>query len=651
MCAFRLLTAIAAIAAIAAPALAQDIDPRIRPGDDFYGYANARWLKAGPLPEGVSSFGTTAALIATNAARVHDLIAEAAAAPRSGLSQKIGDYYASLNDTGAIEAKGLAPLAGDIVAIAAIKDRQGLSVSLGHYLYLDDGTNSHTEGLLGIWVHQGFHDPDHYVPHVMQGGLGLYDRDAYLEPARAAERDAYRTQIATVLKQAGFDGAEGRADRVLALETDIAKAQVSTADTADVFKTDNMWTRGNFDAKAPGIDWTAFFGAARLGTQKTFVVWQPAAVSGISALVAGQALETWRDYLAFHLIRHYAVALPRAFGGQQADRRMQAIAATTDGLGEAIGHVYSDRYFPAKSKIAAEAMVVNIRTAFRTHIAAAAWMSPQTRMRALAKLEALKIGVGHTDTWVDYAPLTVVRGDALGNVRRAEAFAYDRSLAKLNARVDPAEWALLPQTAGAILNFSPNAMQFSAGLLQPPYFDPEGDVASNYGSAGAGLAHEVSHSFDELGNIYDAHGNIGQWWGADDAARYQAMAAPLTAQLNTYCPQADVCVKGQRVTAESLADRVGLQVAHDAYLLSLNGKPDVVKNGLSGEQRFFIAFAERWRKRQTDAALRQQVATDTHLPPEYRADAVRNLAAWYAAFDIKPRDKLYLKPEDRVRLW
>lgn len=651
MRAFRVLTTAAVIAAAAFPALSQDIDPAIRPGDDFYGYANARWLKAEPLPPGVSSYGTTAMLVARNAVRVRDLVTEAAATPHAGLKQKVGDYYASLNDTAAIEVKGLAPLARDLAAIAAIKDRKGLAASLGRYVYLDDGTNSHTEGLIGMWIHQGFHDPEHYVPHVMQAGLGLYDRDAYLEPARAAERDAYRTQMAVVFKQAGFGDAEGRADRVLALETAIAKAQVSAAETADVFKTDNVWTRGDFDAKAPGMDWAAFLGAARLEKQKTFVVWQPAGITGISALVAGQPLDTWRDYLAFHLIRHYAVALPQAFGGQQADRRAQAVAATTDGIGEAIGHLYSDRYFPAKSKAAAEVMVADIREAFRAHIANAQWMSQETRTRALAKLEALQIGIGHAETWIDYTPLTVVRGDALGNVRRAEAFAYNRSLAKLSQRVDPAEWALLPQMVGGILNFSPNAMQFSAGLEQSPYFDPAGDAAWNYGSAGAGLSHEVSHSFDELGNIYDAHGNIGQWWTPDDLARYQAMAAPLTSQLNTYCPQADLCVKGKQVTGESLADLVGLQVAHDAYMLSLHGKPDVVKNGLTGEQRFFIAFAERWRKRQTDAALRQQVAADTHLPPEYRADAVRNLDAWYAAFDIKPGDKLYLKPEDRVRIW
>jgi endothelin-converting enzyme/putative endopeptidase len=278
-------------------------------------------------------------------------------------------------------------------------------------------------------------------------------------------------------------------------------------------------------------------------------------------------------------------------------------------------------------------------------------MSPDTKAKALAKLAALKVGIGYPDRWIDYSPLTIVRGDAYGNMRRAEDFEYRRNLAKLARPVDPGEWAVLPQRVGAIILFSPNAIQFSAALLQPPYFAPGGDSASNYGSAGAAIAHEISHSFDELGNLYDAQGRLGNWWTPADLARYRAAAAPLVAQYDSYCPAAGLCVKGGQVSGESIADIAGLVVAHDAYLLALHGRPDAVREGLTGEQRFFLAFARRWRRLQTDAALRQQIASDSHAPGPYRAATVRNLDAWYRAFGVKAGDKLYLSPAGWVRIW
>jgi predicted metalloendopeptidase len=278
-------------------------------------------------------------------------------------------------------------------------------------------------------------------------------------------------------------------------------------------------------------------------------------------------------------------------------------------------------------------------------------MSPQTKEKALAKLVALRIGVGYPDTWIDYSTLDVVRGDAFGNMRRAEAFNRSLNLAKLKQPADPSEWRIDPQSVGAIIMFSPNTETFSAGILQPPYFDFHGDTASNYGSAGAGMAHEISHSFDELGNIYDAQGRLGSWWTADDLAKYHAAAVKLVKQFDGYCPVADLCVNGKQVFSENIADLAGLLVSHDAYVLSLKGKTDVVIDGLTGEQRFFLAFAQRWRKAQGEGALRKQIATDHHAPGEYRSDTVRNVGDWYKAFDVVPSDKLYLKPEDRVTIW
>jgi predicted metalloendopeptidase len=278
-------------------------------------------------------------------------------------------------------------------------------------------------------------------------------------------------------------------------------------------------------------------------------------------------------------------------------------------------------------------------------------MSQQTKEKALTKLAALRIGVGYPDTWIDYSTFDVVRDDAFGNLRRAEAFNRSRNLAKLKQPADPDEWRIDPQIVGAIILFTPNIETFSAGLLQPPYFDPQGDTASNYGSAGAGMAHEITHSFDELGNIYDAQGRLGNWWSAEDAAKYHAVAAKLAAQFDGYCPLSGLCISGKQVLTENIADLAGLLVAHDAYLLSLKGKTDAVINGLSGEQRFFLAFAQRWRKAQSEAALSRQVSTDTHSPGQYRSDTVRNVDAWYKSYGIAPMEKLYLKPEERVTIW
>lgn len=634
----------------------------VRPGDDFNAYANAEWVKETPLPPGLATYGPSSMLRAESAKRVRALI-EAAATLKSatGAARKIGDYYASWMDTDSIEAKGLAPVAADLAAIAALRDRKALSSYLGATLRPDDGTNTETEGLFGVWAHQGFHDPDHYIPHLVQSGLSL-DREDYLDntPAKADRRKAYRSHVAAVLTLAGIDQGDARAERVLALEAAIARTHASAADTADVFKTDNLWRRADFQAKAPGLDWDAYFKAARLERQSQLQVWQPSAVIGAASLVASQPLEAWRDYLAFHRLQHDTPVLPNAFrqeaaafaGAPGPDRAQQARAAADTALGEAIGKLYVDRYFPPEAKAAAVAMAETIRAAFRVRIEAAAWMAPETKAKALTKLAAVKVGLGYPDSWTDYAGLRVVRGEAFANLRRAEAFAYRREIDRLSQPVDPAEWGgILPHTVNALIVLSPNALQFSAGLLQPPYFDAAGDAAANYGSAGAGMAHEISHSFDELGAIYDDQGRLGNWWTADDLARYRAAGVALAKQYDAYCPEAGLCLHGAQIVDENSADLIGLAVAHDAYRLSLQGRVDVVKNGLTGEQRFFLAFAQRWRTVRTPAALSRQVMTDTHAPWEYRADTVRNLDAWYQAFDIQPGDRLYLRPDERVRIW
>jgi putative endopeptidase len=647
-----------------------DMDRSIKPGDDFYRYANGGWLRAVAIPAGQSTYDTRAMLTEKTSQRVRSLIQDAGAARpvRGSIAQKVGDYYASFMDADGIEAKTLTPLAEEMARISAITNKASLSAYLGTTLNTEvDGLTANSDHVFGVWVNQSFRDSKHCVFHLLQGGLGMPDRDNYLDPApKMAElRAHYQAHIATILKLADVGDAEAKATRILSLEIRMAQAHAPDADAADVFKQNNPWKRADFGIKAPGMDWNAYFKSAGVAGQSEFIVWQPSAVAGTSALVGSEGIDLWKDYLRFHLIEHYAGVLPKAVatedfafygtilsGTQQVpDRSKGAIAATNAALGQAVGQLYAQRYFPPEAKAKAQAMVSDLIAAYRTRIANLNWMSPLTKEKALAKLASLRTGIGYPDKWIDYSTLDVQRGDAFGNMRRAEAFNRLRNLAKLRQPADPDEWRIDPQIVGAVIVFTPNTETFSAGLLQPPYFDSQGDAASNYGSAGAGIAHEISHIFDELGKIYDDQGRLGDWWTAEDVANYQVVTAKLAAQFDGYCPLSDLCVNGKQVLTENIADLAGLLAAHDAYVLSRKGKSDVVIGGLTGEQRFFLAFAQRWRKIQPEAALRRQITTDTHSPGEFRSDTVRNVEAWYKAFDIAPGDKLYLKPEDRVGIW
>jgi putative endopeptidase len=660
----------AAVASVAQNVYTQDMDRSIKPGDDFYHYANGGWLRSVTIPGGQTSYDTRAILKEKTGQQVRDLIQDAAAGQQVGgsVKQKVGDYYASFVDEKGIEARGLAPLAADMAMIAAITNKASLSAYLGTTLDTEvDGLTSNSDHIFGVWVNQSFQESEHYVFHLLQGGLGMPDRDDYLDPSpKMVElRARYRAHIAAILKLAGVADSEAKAGRILALEIRIAQAHAPDSDGVDVFKQNNPWKRADFAAKAPGMDWNAYFKSAGVSEQPEFIVWQPSAVTGISALVGSEDIDLWKDYLRFHLVEHYSSVLPKSVGTedfgfygtilsgvqQPPGRSESAIVATNAALGQAVGQLYTQRYFSPEAKAKAEAMVADLITAYRARISNLTWMSPQTKEKALAKLAALRIGVGYPDKWIDYSTLEIVRGDAFGNMRRAEAFNRASNLAKLKGPADPGEWRIDPQIVGAIIVFTPNTETFSAGLLQLPFFDSDGDAASNYGSAGAGIAHEISHSFDELGNIYDAQGRIGNWWTAEDTANYHAATAKLATQFDSYCPFSDLCVNGKQVLNENIADLAGLRTAHDAYVLSLKGKSDVEIGGLSGEQRFFLAYSQRWRKIQSEAALRRQITTDTHAPGEYRSDTVRNVEAWYKAYGIAPGDKLYLKPEDRAGIW
>jgi putative endopeptidase len=648
------------------------IDRAVVPGDDFFRFANGAWLRSAEIPPDRSTFGTSALLVELTAKRIAALIQEAAAAaPAATDAHKIGDYYASFMDEARIEQLGLAPLAPQLAALGRIADRAQLAAALGATLRTDvdvlNATNLYTPNLFGLWVAQDLDQPGQYSPFLLQGGLGMPDRAYYLNPAApmAAIRDQYRAHIAAVLTLAGDKDAKSQAERIFALEQRIAAAHAGRAESEDVLKGNNHWMRAEFGQRAPGLDWQAFFAAAGLAAQQRFVVWQPGAVTGIAALTASEPLATWKEYLRYHALDDASPYLPKAFVAehfafhehvlsgtpQLRERWKRAIDATNAALGEAVGQLYVERYFPATEKARAEQMVRNLIAAFATRIDRIEWMAPQTRAQAKAKLATLKVGVGYPDKWRDYSGLEVVRGDAFANAERARRYDYRHKLARLGQPVDRSEWVMTPQTVNAVNLPALNALNFPAAILQPPNFDPQRDAVLDYGAIGAVIGHEISHSFDDQGALFDADGRLRNWWTEDDFAHFAAAGKRLAEQFDRYRPFPDVAVKGEQTLSENIADVAGLSVAYDAWRLTLGGKAAAGAAGYSAEQLFFLSFAQSWRQKIREAALRQRLVTDGHAPAEYRADTVRNLDAWYSAFDVTPGGKLYLAPAERVRVW
>jgi predicted metalloendopeptidase len=649
------------------------MDKAVAPGDDFFAFANGTWDKTTDIPADRGSYGVGVELVELTSKRTAELVADAAkgdAAPGSD-ARKIGDYYATFLDEHTIEKQGLTPLKPTLDAIAAIHDGASLSRALGGTLRADvdvlNNTHFDTDNLFGLWVAQDLSDPTRYAAFLLQGGLFMPDRDYYLDPSprMAAIRAQYQAHIAHVHQLAGIPDGEAKAARIFALEKKIAEAHADRVTSEDVKKGNNHWKRREFATRAPGIDWNGYFAAAGLDKQETFVVWQPAALTAMSALVKSQPLSTWKEWLTFHALDHYHDVLPKAFVDEAfsfygsvlsgvpklQDRWKRAIAATDDALGMAVGKLYAARYFPPSEKARAEQMVKNELAAFARRIDALTWMAPATRAKAKAKLAALKVGVGYPDHWLDYSALEVVRGDAFGNRQRAELFDLRRNVAKLGQPVDRGEWVMNPQLVNAVNLPAMNALNFPAAILQPPFFDPARTAAMDYGGAGAVIGHEISHSFDDQGALFDADGKLANWWTDEDFAHFKASSAKLEAQFDAYKPFPDLHVNGKLTVSENIADVAGLAAAYDAYRLSLGSKEAPVVGGLSGDQQFFISFAQTWRTKMREALLRQRVLTDGHAPAEYRADTARNLDPWYDAFGVKSGQKLYLGSTERVRVW
>ena len=650
-----------------------DIDHTIKPGDDFYLYANGAWLNRTVLPPdrvAMGSFSIVADKTDKQVAAIIDAAAKANAA--TGTNQRmIADLYHAYMDEAAIEHNGMTSLKPQLAAIAAIKDQRELARALGQSIRNDtdalNNTNFHTGNIFGLWVAPGFQDSDHYAPYLMQGGVLLPDRAYYLDDSEHMKsiRDAYVKHVAAIFKLAGFTDPDTRAAKVIALEHAIAEAHIALADNEDIHKANNLWQASDFATKAPGLDWAEFFRASGLSTQKTMYVWQPTAITGESALVASQPLDAWKDWLALHLIDTYGAALPKAiaderfafFGTtlsgapQQRPREQRAIATVNNVLGDAVGQLYADRYFPPAARAKAQAMVSNLLAAFHKRLEAIDWMDPATKAEAIKKLDALYVGVGYADHWRSYNRLEIKPDDLLGDLQSSDLFEYQYALSRIGKPVDRHEWCMEPQTVNAVNLPLNNGLNFPAAILQPPFFDAAAPDSSNYGAIGSVIGHEISHTFDSEGAEFDSKGQVRKWWTDADYAHFKQVTGALAAQFDTYEPYPGVHVNGRQTLGEDIADLGGLAASYDAFHASLHGKPAMPVDGLDGDQQFYLAFSQIWRTKIREAAERRQVLTDPHAPGHYRAETVRNFDAWYKAFNIQPTDKLYLAPDQRVHIW
>jgi putative endopeptidase len=662
--------------AVAGTAVGVDLaglNKQVKPGDDFEEYANGGWRAKTEIPADRTSTGMF--LDVFNKAEANNrAIIDAAVKANAAVGtdqRRIADWYKAYTDTAGIEARGLAPLKSELDAIAGLKDKKALSAALGGNVRADvdplNATNFHTENLFGLWISQALDKPDTTVPYVLQGGLGLEDRAYYLSQTDAMKkaREGYKAYLAKIFTLAGMSDQAARAARVFDLETKIATAHTDIVASQDVKKADNWWKKADFAAKAPGIDWDGFWNAAGLGGQQEFIVWHPETTAKLARLVASEPIEAWQDWLTFHRINEVTSVLPAKFDqasfdfyskqlrGQQAMRARdkRAIASVNNNLGDAVGQLYAKDYFPASSKADIQNMVSNIKTAFDKRVAGLTWMDDATKAEARKKIETMRVGVGYPESWRDYSALEVRADDPVGNLRRAEIAETKHQLAKIGKPVDKGEWWMTPQTVNAVNLPLQNALNFPAAILQAPFYDPSADAAANYGSIGATIGHEISHSFDNTGSSFDSAGKLRNWWTAADLQHFEAASAALAAQYSGYEVLPGLKLNGKQVLAENIADVAGLTAAYEAYHASLKGKEAPVINGLTGDQRFFLAFAQSWREKQREEALRSEVATDPHAPGRWRALTVRNLDAWYPAFGVQPGEKLYLAPDKRVKIW
>lgn len=639
----------------------EGMDTSVRPGQDFNLFANGTYLRNTPIPADRTSYGAFHVLHDRAQDNLKALIEESAANPgASEDAARIGAFYNSFMDEAAVERLGAGPLQADLAEVRAADTREKMAALMGR---TQSGFGS---TIFGVQVFEDLKDSNKTSAYVVQGGLGLPDRDYYLEASFAEQKAAYQAYVAKALELGGWANPEQAAADVVAFETRIAEQHWTAVQNRQIDKIYNPATLAELAAMAPGFDWAAWAEGAGIAHVPTLIAANNTAFPGMARVFAETPIETLQSWEAFHVISQASPYLSSAFvennfnfygkvlGGQPENQpRWKRGVTTVDGsLGEVLGREYVARHFPAESKAQMEELVANLRAAMTRRIESLDWMSPETKQQALYKMSRFGVKIGYPDEWREYDGLRLVPGDLYGNVERSAAFEWAFNVDKLSKPVNPLEWGMTPQTVNAYYNPPRNEIVFPAAILQAPFFDPNADPAINYGGIGAVIGHEITHGFDDQGRKTDGDGALRDWWTAEDAAKFEERAAVLGAQYSALSPIEGATVNGDLTMGENIADLGGLLLALDAYHMSLNGQPAPVINGFTGDQRVFLGWAQVWRTKIRDEALRQQVTVDPHSPGQIRAaQSLRNIDAWYEAFGVQPGDEQYIAPEARARIW
>lgn len=641
-----------------------NMDTSVKPGDDFFRYVNGKWLATARIPDDRPADGAFYMLRDKSLADVRVLVEGLATqeAATGTPTQQIRDLYASYLDQAGRDARGLTPLAPALTDIDQIRDQATLARAFAQSGRMGGGAP------FGIWIGADAKAPDRYATYLYQGGLGLPDRDYYLkqDPESQALRQKYQQHIAAMLSRLGESDPGGKAKRILALETRLATIQWDKVSLRDREKNYNKHPASGLARLAPRLDWQAYLNAAGIAGQPDLIIGQPTYLSALDPLMAQTPIADWQAYLKWHLLTDYAPYLDSetdranfAFYGttlsgtpKQRASWERGLGVLNDHLGEAVGQLYVARYFPPAAKKRMEQLVENLRTAYGQSIKELDWMSPETKAQALEKLAKFRPKIGYPDKWKDYSAITIKQDDLVGNLQRSQAFEYADSLARLGKPVDRDEWHMSPQTVNAYYNPSNNEIVFPAAILQPPFFDMTADDAVNYGAIGGVIGHEMGHGFDDQGAKSDGDGMMRDWWTPQDLKEFRFRTSRLVAQYNRFEPINGQFVNGQFTLGENIGDLGGLTIAHKAYQLSLDGKEAPALDGFTGEQRFFLGWAQVWKGMYRPELMQMLLRSDPHSPPEYRVNGVvPNVPAFYEAFNIQPEDKLYLPPKKRVKIW
>src|SRR5450432_66515 len=646
------------------------VDAGVRAQDDFYRHLNGKWLDTFEIPAEKPDYGSFTKVYDETQDQLHQIVDQAAkAAPGTDADQqKIGDLYNSYMDEARLETLGATPLTQDFAAIDALKDKQDIAALMGDLAKWTSGVAKTLPFVAA--VHQDNKDSTKYVVDFEQGGIGLPDRDYYLKDDDAKlkqMRGDYVAHIEKMLNLAGDKDAAKNAKDILALETELAKAQWTKVELRDPIKAYNKIEIAKLDALAPGYDWKAYLTAADIAGKVDYViVGQPTYLTQFTKIVGKTSLPTWKAYFRWHVLNDYARYLSKpfvdenfAFNGtalngtpQDQPRWKKGINLVSTQLGEALGKVYVGKNFPPENKARVEALVNNLLAAFKADIDTLDWMGPATKQAAQAKLAKIAVKIGYPDKWRDYSKFSVAKDDLAGNVKRGNTFEYERNIAKLGQPIDRGEWGMTPQTINAEYNPEMNSIEFPAAILQPPFFFAKADDAVNYGAIGAVIGHETSHGFDDQGAQYDGDGNLRDWWTKDDHEKCAAKTKALVTEYNAFESLPGYHVNGELTLGENIADNSGLAIAYKAYKIATADKPAPVIDGFTGDQRLYLGFAQVWRGKLRDNFAIQLVKIDPHSPPQFRGNGtVINQPGFYAAFDVKEGDKMYRAPDQRVIMW